>query len=530
MKARGDKKEPLNIFLKPDLKQNDICFSVVCIVASIFIILFSIISILKFKLFNPTVFGWSTFYACSKIFYQHSLFRVWSVLPELSVVLILKPINYPYAFIYLFFPYPEAWFVFNTLILGSGAIIGYVLAKEILKSRYLAFSFSIAYLFHPVITTGAMLGFIVSAIGLPFFFCALYFLTKADFKNFIFFIILANLSDLGAVAVSIILGIILIFSKDRRKFGEMTLKISIPWFIIAVSFTFIYLKLVNRPFPIGCPHLDKYGNVMADVLRFIVRHPTIILKNTFEEGNLLIPLFFSFPNFLSFLSPFWLTPIIPEVIYLLIRNQHASAQFLVFPFIFFASIYGMRKVLNTAGKLLKNNHWLNWEKILMRIIASMILLITVFRHYYIPPVTQFASNLGPIPFTLQFKPDFYRFTRHAAIGRRLLKNIPSTASCLTLQSIAPHLSRCRQLGVFSKFFVRERYPWDYIFVDLSKDDFYQISPGEYFLSLKDFLQKDEYGIVEYEDGWLLLGKGYPGQRNKEVLGLLRDFETNYGIQ
>jgi uncharacterized membrane protein len=91
----------------------------------------------------------------------------------------------------------------------------YLLAKNHLRNTYLALVFSLSCLLQPVLTTGAMLGFIPPSFGLLFILCAFYYLEKENLNRFLFFIILANMSKIDAVVMTLILGLILGYSKNR---------------------------------------------------------------------------------------------------------------------------------------------------------------------------------------------------------------------------------------------------------------------------------------------------------------------------
>jgi hypothetical protein len=264
-------------------------------------------------------------------------------------------------------------------------------------------------------------------------------------------------------------------------------------------------------------HFEKYGDQPLDALKYAANNSFLILNNIFNEKNMLLSVFIFVPNLFAFFAPYFLLPVIPEIGYILIRNQHSSGQFLVLAFVFLAAIYGTERLIRFSATFFKRR---TSKDYLLLIMSLFIIGFTLIRYYYIPLKTDFGERLGPLPFTAKFNPNFYRFSAHAQTGEKIIKMIPEGASCLTLQSIGFHLGQCRDVGVFSRHVIASDMAWDYIFVDLLKDDFYQISRREYFLKLKRLLLEENYGVMHFEDGWLLLKRGHRGSEELFVCNLI----------
>jgi uncharacterized membrane protein len=500
-------------------KLADFYFIAAIILTSIFITFFSALNIVKFRIFSTTSFGWiypNMYEKLSSLNNPFSLF----LLPEFNILLILAPVNYLIAFIYRLFPYPQALLVFQVFIVASGAIPVYLLALTKLKHNYLAFAFFLAYLLHPVISTGALLGYLPLSMGLPFLLWAFYYLERGSFRKFVLFIILANSTKIDVVLMNLIFGSVLFFSKDKKEYGRIIFKISVIWLVIAALFCFFYLKFINEQFPAGLLHCDNYGNGLSAAFEY-ARHNFIpIFKNLFNEKNMLLTLLVFLPNSIAFCAPFFLLPVFPEIIYILIRNQHSSGHFLILAFVFLASIYGTDNLIWFCARLFGRA---NLKAYLSRIISFLIASFALFNHYYIPPKTDFGSRLGPLPLSAKFDADFYNYSRHAQIGEKIIKMIPEKTNCLTLQSIGFRLGKCENVGVFTRYVIAAHIQWEYIFLDLFKDDFYQISKKDYFLTLKEFILKDNYGVMYFEDGWLLLKRDHSGKANNPVLAAIDNF-------
>ncbi|MCK9603504.1 MAG: DUF2079 domain-containing protein [Candidatus Omnitrophica bacterium] len=498
-------------------KNKDLGLIVVFILSLIFTLSFGLVNILKFKIFSSTCFGWHLFNSYLRIGAGKSIFDVY-ILPEFPIVMYLfAPINYLIAFIYKLLPHPEILLVFQSIIMASGAPAVYLLTKHRLRNTYLAIAFSVSYLLNPIISTGAILGYISPALGLPFLLFAFYYLEKDDFKKFIFFIILACISKIDVVVMVLILGMILAFSKTKQRYGKAILKISIIWLVVSFALCYILLKIKGRPFPVEMLHFDQYGDNLTYIIRHLLNNSWIILNNLFNAQNMLFYAFCFLPNILAFISPLYLLPIIPEVLFLSIRNQHSSGLFLLLPFVFVAAIFGTGKIIKA---LADHKGFILKREPLCIALAGIILLFSLGTHYYIKPISDFKDKLGVMPFTRGFSLKFYDPTKHTKTGYKFLKMIPVDSSCFASQSLAAHLGGVSYLGRTDRFTLAENYAWDYIFLDLSKKDFYLISDKDYFLRLKKFLVEDNYGVVGFEDGWLLLQKGYKQDKNSEVLNYM----------
>jgi len=252
--------------------------------------------------------------------------------------------------------------------------------------------------------------------------------------------------------MNLILGFILLSRAGWKKQGRIIIGISLAWVITVSAACVIYLHTVGKPFPVNLLQMDGYADNLQGVARYVLLNPAMLLSNIFNQENMLLVSFLYLPNIFCFFSLVWLLPIIPELLFILIRNQHSSGVFLILPFIFLGSIYGLARVFQSLTGYDKQNRGL--AAILINLSASLILVFTVIQHYYIPKQNYFFGNLGPVPFTREFKLRDYRITAHARIGMNILKQVPLDSSCLASFFLAPQLAGIRQLERFYRFVLR----------------------------------------------------------------------------
>lgn len=501
-------------------KYHDFGLTLVFMFFLIFVIAFSSVNILKFRSFSATSFGWQFTYVYPKLAKFQNPFS-FVPLPEFNIVFFLSPINYLLAFIYNILPKPETLFILQGIIMGSGAFPVYLLVKKRLCNTYLAVSFSVLFLFHPIVTTGALLGYIPLSLGLPFLLCSFYYLERMDFGKFSFYVIAAMMSKIDVVVMVLILGIILLFSKQKNKYGIIILKISLIWSIVVLTICGIYLKTVNRAFPVGLLHFDKYGDTVICAFRYFLNNPQVLFTNFFNKNNML-GYVFSFPlNIICLFCPIFLTPAIPELGYVIMRNQHSSGHFLILACVFVSAIYGSEKIINFISKLTLRQKPVNLTRIFTTLFATFLLVFSIIRHYNFEPKSGFSEALGPLPLTKYFRFSSYAATKHIITGDKFLKKIPDAAACLTSQSLAVHLGKCRLLWLLNREIFKYSGSWDYIFLDLTRNDFYQISREQFLEEFKRCLIERNYGVVDFDDGWVLLKKWHKQNRNPEVLAFVK---------
>jgi len=483
----------------------------------VFIASFALINILKFRAFSSTSFGWAYMHIYPKLANFDSPFSMF-ILPEFNILILLAPVNYLFAFIYNIWPKPEILLLFQEMIMTAGAVPIYLIAKDNLKNKFLAVSIALAYLLHPIITTGGMLGYMPLSLGMPFFLFALYYLDKEDLIRFVLFISLANLSKIDNALITIIMGVILLFSKKKKKYGKISLLIGIIAITIMSAAAFIYLRMVNRPFPVGLVHFNQYGNNIAAALNYSWNNPLFIFHNLFNRGNMLYSILLFPPGIFSLFSPLSLLPVIPETIYILIRNQHSTGHFSILAFVFVGSVYGIKKVICLTNNIFSRYHKepLNYN-LLTRGLAVLIIVSALTRHYYIKPESDFSDKLGQAPFTCGFNLHRYALDEHSRIGHRLLEIIPPGSTCLTLQSLAGHLERCKYVAPLEDCVISENYSWGYVFIDLYKDDLYHIGKDKFIAYLRQLATGGNYGVVVFKDGWVLLKRGYSLEKNVYLL-------------
>jgi uncharacterized membrane protein len=466
-----------------------------CIVAVLCIVYFSILKIHKFNNFDPTCYhiGWIS-HSSWKLFTE-GLFEFPRILLSKTPVIFLAPII---LFAFFLPPYPELLLILQAILMTFAVFPLFLLANQILKSRLLALAFSISYLLHPFTHFGIMSGFCPDIILLPAIFFAIYFLEKGTFGKSLLFIVLANISRISMVAINMLWGLCLIFSKKNKRYGKIIFLFNLAW-IAFITVCVFFLKTSTHL--ISLFHLEQYGNSFSGAIQTIFRIP-ILVQNLLKKENLIILSNVYIPfSFMPLFQPLFLLPLIFSFGYIFFVHNDTSELCFILPFIYLSAIYGSEKFIN----LLK-------YKNMKYILSGLILILSVISHHYLHLPWQ--DTRGPIFLSMGSDHNYYKITEHSKIGHKFLKMIPKTASVIAQYPLNQHLARRSRLDLFSRKFEDEN--WEYIFLDVSAPPNF-MSPPNYRQKVSSLLTGDIYGVMAYEDGWLLLKRNYSSAENKGIL-------------
>lgn len=502
------------------MKQMPLC-SIVAFAAVLWVC-YSYINIAKYRLFSVTSFGWGTFYDFAKTGFFNCFLAISDACPELGLFHVFKPFIFILSALFSLIPSVHMFFILCPLLLCASAVVMYYVAMPIVYDRWLAGAFAISFLLNPIVVSGSMLGFVMAIFGEFFLLLALYAYEKKNDVLFYWCALLAGFVDVGIVGMFLCFGVGLhLLRPQRKKMATRLVVVSVLWILIAIAGAALYLAMCKKAFPTCILHMHHCGNTFGDIVAYMVHKPIAIAANVFDnKHNFLLTLFGNVPNVLCVLSPLYCMALLPEIMYVLVRNQHASGQFYLLPFIFVGAMHGVQKLI----LLCKGSAVL--QRRCVRVLAILIVIISSVKWFFGMYANDFLRSVGPAPFTRDFTLTRYADTMHARIGRDIIASLPERASYLTSPAIANHIRRPQELGLFSAYFLRVDYPWIYVVLDLTANDFYQVTPDDYFSHLKEFLTTD-YGVVRYEDGWLLLKRGYEQAHNAAVLADVVALESTY---
>jgi len=482
-------------------------------------IIFSCLKIAKYNTFNPTCWdvGWLTSSSWKistegNFIWTHSfLNRLFS--PQLKY---LTPLLQPIYFIKLFLPpIPPILLILHTAVIAFGIFPLYMFTKNILKDTCLSSVFALSYLLHPFTHYATTVGFPLPYITFSCLILAAHYLEKKQLLFALFFISLANTTRINVVILNMLWGIALLFSSKHKAYGKIIFLFNFLWLSTVLGIIFLlkidhWLISILRVYP-----ASESANFFKTITDKFIKHFFIFLKNPLmraENFIILLNIFLPF-FFMPLFRMSYLFPLIYSLSYIFFIHNYSSEFAYFTAFVYLSAIYGSEIFIHK----IKQN-----KKIAIRFLSLGIIVGSALCHYYFHLYTQ--SHQGPVPLTNHYFPAYYSSTPHTRIGHKFLEMIPKRSSVVAQHILHQHLIDREELEMFLTYDQQEKWDfsadekWEYVFLDL-------LAPRNLFPPpdrelVKKILKEKKYGVLAYEDGWLLLKRGYNSDKNQQMISTI----------
>ena len=388
----------------------------------------------------------------------------------------------PFYFIY---SGPETLLVLQTVILGLGAYVLYLITQKVFikktYSKILGLVLSLAYLLYPAMQRANQFDFhSVTLVSTLILFMVYFYLTKRYFLSFVF-LVLSLITKEQVALTTFFLGGYLLFLEHRTgskkyKWPLIIVVVSISWFLVTM--------LVIIPFYRGGSHFalkyySEFGDSPFSVILGILKQPSLIIKyllapKTLEYlRNLLGPL-----GFLSLFSP-WLYIASPEFAINILsksgnmRNLYYHYQAVLQPFIFLSAIFAVNFILKSTKK---------FESVTFFALMTVILISTFYYSY----------RLGPLPYSKNKQIHPFKYPQIEA------SDVRSWADKLKDEKI-----KVSATGQLSPFFTSRRYFYTFSdrypladFVLIRLNEVYNYPEKNELIPVYEVLKKDyNYTLV-----------------------------------
>lgn len=408
---------------------------------------------------------------------------LWNIIHRRFTLGHFSPILIFVAPLYWIWCSPKILLIFQSFSLAIGAVPIYLLAKRKLDNTKLSLSLSIAYLLSLHLHGVNFFDFHPLALGIPLILFAFYFIEIEKYILFFIFLIFYFMCREEMYLIGFMIGLYFAITKKNIKMG---MYISISSLIALLIIGYIII-----PYQSHLRFLSdyKYYNLANKTLCKIIG----IIFMPHNKIKYILSLFLPVMGF-PLISGWGLLLIIPQMFGVLLScnrklftigfYQYSAA---IIPFIFILSVYGISKIKKT--KPLINN----------LISVYLIALGIIFNFIW---------------FSKYFKLKEYKITEHHRLINKIKKLIPQDASLMANNLIGAHLSQRREIYNFedlAEWPDRVRNKTDYIVIDTKTLYPYAID------KLKEILSAKEYGIMYYEDGYIILKKGYNSRLNDKIL-------------
>jgi uncharacterized membrane protein/alpha-beta hydrolase superfamily lysophospholipase len=313
---------------------------------------------------------------------------------------------------------PRMLLLLQVCIIACGSICIFLLAKNILDNKRIAFFFALFFLLNPSVCYAVLYDFHAVTLATTFFLAAFYFLLKKRYFFYTIFLFLAGLSKEEVWIVVAFLGLFTAFSEKKKIVGYT---IFITSFMIFVTIFFYLIPHIRGSNHFALSYYADFGTTPVGILKTMILSPQKTLSVLFTSSRILYIIELLLPlGFLPSFTPVYLIFLLPDLFINLLSNSEQFHQIyyqytsVITPFLFIAAIYSFQKLQKKLPSL------------------TVYLLFTSFLSAYL-----FGSLPGSIyPSVAMFNnPQPY-----VTIIDNFLRDIPDHYSIAATNNIGSHLS------------------------------------------------------------------------------------------
>lgn len=414
--------------------------------------------------------------------------------------------------VYFLFQTPLTLLFIQTFFLAIAAYPIFLIAREELNPK-MALAIVVIYLLYPALGYTNMYEFHVPVFATAFLAFMFYYFKKADFKGFVLFMLLSLLCQENISLIIIPVGIYAFFVKKGIKWAAVPILSGGVWFWIMVGKVIPY---INKDTVAYFSIYDQMGNSISEIAKFMITHPVHVAKIIITRWNMVFLLALFMPLcFFSILSPQILI-ILPVLMQHLLSKRlleqtiygHYTAEMI--PIIFISAIYGIKRFFKIP--YIKRN-------LRQGIFISIILVSAIISNICLGP------HIRLIVEHKQFRRDIWDYQKQYFINM-----VPNDAGVVATFEFLPRLCHRKNLYSFhqvvSGFYTLSNKPFQlpgqvkYALLDFNDIfAFGYLNPyfgpitsarlkGKSDVNLRNFIQNDNWGVVDMVGSIVLLKKNY----------------------
>ncbi len=426
-----------------------------------------------------------------------------------------EPILFPLSLIYMLWPGPKMLMIVQTIVVASGALPAFWLARLRLRSELAGVAVAALYLLYPSLQQAEASYFHAVTLTTALLLFTWYFLyTRRTVALFVCALLTLACKEELPLTIAM-LGLWSLVFQQRWRCGLGLVGLAVAW----VGLDLVIFRLFS---PVGHPLLtSRYtylGSGPVEIVLNMLMHPVnLIQTHVLEHDHLFyLRLLLSSVNYLALLAPWVLIVAVPSLALNLLSSDPNQYQGLyqynaeIIPILIFATIESIVVVLWVVrwgyARLAERrsraacSHFPVWSglsqvsaRCLVLCLILSIMLLGVLRH---------EQSYGVLPFTQNYM--WPQVTAHDERAQRFIHMIPANASVSAQSSLVPHISQRKNIYL---------YPYgvgvaSYVFLDVTSDVYPYISSA-YTNAVKNMLLDGDYGILAAGDGYLLLKRGLP---------------------
>ncbi len=407
--------------------------------------------------------------------------------------------------LYALWPNPRLLLIVQTVVIALGAVFVYLLAKKILRNKFVSIALAAAYLLNPGIQHTNLYDFHAVTLATTFLLGAFYFLIEKRWMWFLVFGILAALTKEQVWIILAIFGMFIIFSSIRDDHSERNqFKPGLIGYILShknlygllvflvSAGVFYYLIWYAIPQSRGGSHFalsyySDFGDKPSSIIKAIFFSPqktigTLLqLHRLLYLQQLLLPL-----GFLSIFGPLYLVFIGPELLISLLSNNSQLHQIYyqysatITPFLFISAIFGVKNI----------------KKVFPKISLALVGILVVCASLYS------AYDYGPLPGAKNPNINmFIKLQPNRTIMNKVLRNIPKNYSVAATNNLGSHLSNREKI-----FTIPIGIDKADVIAFLLDDPFAQPSPAAQRKMVENLKQNKNYFVLFEKDNFVVFQK------------------------
>jgi uncharacterized membrane protein len=403
----------------------------------------------------------------------------------------------PLSLAYRVWADPRFLMVLQAILLASGAIPLYLLARTRLDDSAGALMISLAYVLYLPLHYVMLMGFHTSALLVPLLLWAWTAAEQKHWHSYYLAIGVALLCRIDAAFALFGIGMYLFLKRRgslwggaQRRHGAVTVLLGLGW--IALNFG-VVSPLAQAAYGSGVGHLLSQPATWfgQDALRSAFGR---------EKLQAVVDLMATL-GWTPLLSLLNLAPLVPLLAFDLLsppqmRDSALAAGFApLVPFLFIAAVEGAVRLGRWASRLSIRQPSSEFNVVaggrLVTLFAFMTTLLTLL-------------FFGPLPPDWRLRlVDYYRLTDHQQSLARIVDLVPTDAIVSGQNNLFAHLSRRRVIYLFPT--VAEA---DYVVLDLDNGaDKTPIDPKLFYSTVEGLLADPSFHVAAFEDGALVLQRG-----------------------
>ncbi len=405
--------------------------SILCFLFILFVLYFSVLSILRYNNFYTGRFDLGNM---DQAVWNTAHGRIFQITDPNGTDIISRLAYHADFLLILFAPFYYIWsdprmlLLLQTVIVGIGSFYLYFFAQSILKNKNLALLIAFTYLMYSPLENSILFDFHAVTVATTFLIASFYYLEKKKYIFFSLFLILACLSKEEIWLIASLFGLYILLKKPFKKIGFIMTVVSFAIFYFLVDFAIPHSKGTQH---FALSYYSDFGDKPSNVIRNILLNPIKTFGILFQQEQLsyvfklLLPL-----GFLPLLFPAAIIFAAPDLLIDLLSNNSNAHQIYyqytapITPFLFIASIYGVFHFLK------------KFPKIPPLVIGLYLFITTIFSAYTLGPLPQsLKPNIDMLIKPLWYAHDIDKF----------LSQIPKSYSIAATNNLGSHLSRRQKI-------------------------------------------------------------------------------------